>query len=117
MHSHYCLFPLQVICLPAGPNVQRLHSSQCCAFSLSFPYPSSIIQSMNILFRPCASSFRCFLSTLPSIISHCRELTLRMCTIQFFCLVLIICIKDLFSCTFFNNSSFILCSVQLIFSS
>src|SRR6218665_986902 len=31
-----------------------------------------------------------------SIISLCRELPLRMCPIQFFCLVLIISIKDLF---------------------
>src|SRR6218665_2358956 len=38
---------LQVICLQAGPNVQRLHSSLCCVFSLSIPYPSSIIQSMS----------------------------------------------------------------------
>ena len=38
---------LRVIFLPVGSNVQRLHSSRCCAFSLSFPYPSSIIQSMN----------------------------------------------------------------------
>src|SRR6218665_1228117 len=33
-HTHTLL---QVICLPAGPNVQRLHSSPRCAFSLSFP--------------------------------------------------------------------------------
>src|SRR6218665_2698294 len=72
-----------------GP--QRLHSSRCCAFSLHFQYPSSIIQPMS--FCLCLSLF---FSILPSIISHCRELPLRMCPIQFFCLVLIISIKDLF---------------------
>src|SRR6218665_1469003 len=36
--------------------------------------------------------------------------------IQFFCLVLILSISDLFSSTFFNISSFVLCSVQLILS-
>src|SRR6218665_3013388 len=84
---------LQVICLPAGPNIQRLHSSRCCAFSLSFPYPSSIIQSMIFclgLPLPLAPSI------LPSNISLCRELPLRTCPIQFFCLVLITSIKDLF---------------------
>src|SRR6218665_1622930 len=55
-------------------------------------------------------------SILPSIISLCRELSLRICPIQFFCLVLITSIKDLFSSTFFNTSSFVLCSVQLILS-
>src|SRR6218665_1106947 len=35
--------------LPSGRSkFQRLHSSRCCAFSLSFRYPSSIIQSMRI---------------------------------------------------------------------
>src|SRR6218665_4212326 len=51
----------------------------------------------------------------PNIISLCRELPLSMCPIQFFCLVLIISIKD-FSSTFFNTFSFVLCSVQLILS-
>src|SRR6218665_3580592 len=71
---------LQVICLPAGPNVQRLHSARCCAFSLSFYYPSSIIHH-ELLPRPSPSSLP-FLSILPSIISLCRELPLRMCPIQ-----------------------------------
>src|SRR6218665_2162889 len=57
-----------------------------------------------------------FHSILPSIISPCRELPLRMCPIQFFCLVLVIYIKDLFSSTFFSTSSFVLWSVQLILS-
>src|SRR6218665_3607163 len=39
-----------------------------------------------------------------------------MCPIQFFCLVLIISIKYLFSSTFFITSSFVMCSVQLILS-
>src|SRR6218665_4067919 len=55
-----------------------------------------------------------FPSIFPSIISLCRELPRKMCPIQFFCLVLIIFIKDLFSSPFFNTSSFVLCSVQLI---
>jgi len=102
---------LQVICLPAGPNVQRLHFSRCCAFALSFLYPPSIIQSMSF----CLGLPLClFPSILPSIISVCRELPLRMCPIQLFWLVLIISIKDLFSSTCFNTSSFVLCSVQLI---
>src|SRR6218665_142794 len=68
---------LQVICLLAGPNVQRLHSPRCCAFSLSFPYPSSIIQFMSF----CLSLL---LPLFPSITSLCRELPLRMCPIQFY---------------------------------
>src|SRR6218665_2076039 len=56
------------------------------------------------------------LPLFPSTISLCGELPLRMCSIQFFCLVLIISIKDLFSSTFFNTSLFVLCSVQLILS-
>src|SRR6218665_4122499 len=46
---------------------------------------------------------------LPSIISLCKELSLRMCTIQFFCFVLIIFIKDLFFFHLFQN--FFICSV------
>src|SRR6218665_409278 len=56
------------------------------------------------------------LPLFPSTISLCGELPLRMCSIQFFCLVLIISIKDLFSSTFFSTSLFVLCSVQLILS-
>src|SRR6218665_2540445 len=112
-----CSLLVQVICLPSGPNVQRLYSSRCCAFSWSFQYPSSIVQSMGFcLGLPLPLSP----SILPSIISFCRELPLRMCPIQFFCLVLITCrptsVKDLFSSTFFNTSSFVLCSVQLVLS-
>src|SRR6218665_671078 len=74
--------------------VQRLHSSRCCAFSLSFPYPSSIIQSMSFCL---GLLLLLFPSIFPSIISLCRELLpLRMCLIQFFCLILIISIKYLF---------------------
>src|SRR6218665_230211 len=51
---------------------------------------------------------------LPSIISFCRESSLIMCRIQFFCLVLIMSVKDLFSSTSFNTSSFVLCYVRLI---
>src|SRR6218665_232659 len=102
-----------MICLPAGPNVQRLHSYRCCAFSLSFQYPSSIIQSMSFCL---GLPHPLFPSILHSIISLCRELPLGMGPIQFFCLVLITSIKDLFSSTLFNTSSFVLCSVQLIFS-
>src|SRR6218665_1856261 len=87
------------MCFLAGPNVQQLHSSRCCAFSLSFQYPSSIIQSMSFCL---CFPLPLFLSINPSIISLCTELCLRMCPIQFFCLVLIIFIKDLFSFTFFQ---------------
>jgi len=46
-------------------------------------------------------------SIFPSTISLYRELPLRMCPIQFFCLVLIIIsIKYPFYSTFFNTSSF-----------
>src|SRR6218665_949871 len=72
-----------------SPNVHKLHSSQCCAFSLSFQYPSSINQSMSFCL---GLPLPLFPSILPSIISLCRELPLRMCAIQFFCLVLIISI-------------------------
>src|SRR6218665_392882 len=87
---------LQVLCLPAVPTTKRLHSSRCCAFSLSCPYPSSIIQSLSLCL-----GLPLFPSILPSIISLCRDLPLRMCQIQFFCLVLTISIKDHFSSTFF----------------
>jgi len=74
--------------LPSGRSkFQRLHSSRCCAFSLSFRYPSSIIQSMRICLD---LPLPLFPSILPSIISLGRELPLRICPIQFFCLVLII---------------------------
>src|SRR6218665_1201007 len=99
-----------MICLSAGPNVQRLHSSRCCAFSLSFQHPSSITQSMSFCL---GLPLPLFPSILPSIISLCRELPLRMCPMQFFCLVLIISIKDLLSSTLFSTSPFVLCSVQL----
>src|SRR6218665_3307020 len=40
---------LKVICLSAGPKyVQRLHSYRYYAVSLSFLYPSSIIQFMRL---------------------------------------------------------------------
>ena len=51
---HTCIFSflstnfLQVICLLAGPDVQRLHSSRCCAFSSGFSCPYSFIQSLSI---------------------------------------------------------------------
>src|SRR6218665_2508009 len=89
------------------------NSYRCCAFSSSFQYPSSIIQSMSFCL---GLPLPLFPSILSSIISLCRELPLRMYLIQFFCLVLIISIKDLFPSTFFNTSSFVLCSVQLILS-
>src|SRR6218665_1630730 len=70
-------------------NVQRHHASRCCAFSLSFQYPSSIIQSLSFCL---GHLFPLFLS---SIISLCRQLPLSMCPIHFFCLALIISIKNL----------------------
>src|ERR1700733_14073078 len=88
-------------------------SSRCCAFSVSFPYPSSIIQSKSFFLGlplPLLSSI------LPSIISFCKELLLNTCPIQFFCLVLTVFIKDLSSFTCFSTSSFDLCSTQLILS-
>src|SRR6218665_1249126 len=72
-----------------------------------------IIQSMSFCL---GLPLPLFPSILPSINSLCRELPLRMCPIQFFCLVLIISIKDLFSSTLFNTSSFVLGSFQLILS-
>jgi len=102
-----------MICFPAGANVQRLNTSRCCAFSFCFHYPSSIIQFMSFCL---GLPLPLFPSILPSIISLCRELPLRMCPIQFFCFVLIISIKDIFYSTFFNTSSLVLCSVQLILS-
>src|SRR6218665_3246585 len=82
-----------------------------CLF-LEFPVSILLHPVHEPLSRPSSSS----LPFHPSIISLCRELPLRMCPIQFFCLVLIISIKDLFSFTFFNTSSFVLRSVQLILS-
>src|SRR6218665_1490645 len=68
----------------ASQQIQRLHSSRCCDFSLSFPYPSSIIQYMSF----CLGLPLPYLpSILPSIISFSIESPLRMCPIQFFCLV------------------------------
>src|SRR6218665_1509453 len=99
-------------CHPGGPNVQRLHSSRCVPFFLSFPHPSSIIQSMTF----CLGLPLPLFSILPSIISLCREFLLRIYPFHFFCLVLIIPINDLFSSPFFNTSSFVLCSVQMILS-
>ena len=99
---------LQVICLPTGPNVQRLNSSRCCAFSLSFPYPSSIIQSMSFCL---GLPLPLFPSILPSIISLCRELPLRMRPIQFLCLVLIRLLIFIYIMILFC-----LCSLQLWFA-
>src|SRR6218665_685604 len=74
------IFLLPVVCLPTGPDVQRFHPSRRCAFSLSFPYPPSIIQSMSF----CLSlPIPLFPSILPSITSLCRELPPRMCPIQY----------------------------------
>src|SRR6218665_1683377 len=69
--------------------------SMLCLF-LEFPVSvlqCSIIQSMSF----CQGlPLLLFPFILSSIISLCRELPLGMCPIQFFCLVLIISIKDLF---------------------
>src|SRR6218665_3495024 len=73
---------LQVICLPAGPNAQRLHSSRCWAFFLSFLYPFSITQSMSFCLGRTLALFH---SILSFIISLCR-----MCPIQFFCLSIVL---------------------------
>src|SRR6218665_3227201 len=70
-----------------------LHSYRCCAFSLGSPYLSSIIQSISFCL---GLPLPLFPSILPSIISLCRKLPLRMCPIQFFCLVLIISMTCLF---------------------
>src|SRR6218665_1263519 len=60
--------------LPAGPSVQRLHSFRCCAFSLSFPYPSSIIQSMSFcLGLPLPLFLPSFLPLSPSVESCLLE--------------------------------------------
>src|SRR6218665_1889288 len=78
----------------------------------TIPFFSMLCLSLSFQYLP----LPLFPSILPSVISLCRELSLRMCPIQFFCLVLIISIKDLFSSVFFSTSSFVLCSVQLILS-
>src|SRR6218665_258487 len=75
-------------------------------FPSFFPCPSSIIQNMSFCL---GLPLPLFPSILPSIISLCRELPLKICPIQFFCLVLIISFKDLFFPTFSNTSSFVLC--------
>ena len=74
-------------------NVQRLHSSRRCTFSLSFRCTSCITQSTSVCLD---LPLPLFPYILPSIISLCRELPLRTYPIQFFCLVRIIFIKDLF---------------------
>src|SRR6218665_1506524 len=96
-----------------GQNVHRLHSSRCCAFSLSFLYPFFIIQSMSFCL---GLPLPIFPSILPSIISLCRESPLMMCPDQFFCIVQIMSIKDHLFSTFFSTSSFVLHSVQMILS-
>src|SRR6218665_517965 len=81
MFNSFLLPRLQVICLQARPNFQRLHSSRCCALSL------------NSRICPPSSTSMSFCQGLPlplfPSISLCREFPLRMCSIQFFCLVLI----------------------------
>src|SRR6218665_1035336 len=86
-----------------------LHSSRCCAFSLGAPYLSSIIQSTSFCL---GLPFPLFPSILPSIISLCRKLPLRMCPIQFFCLVLIISM----TCLFLPPFSILLHSFYVLFS-
>jgi len=88
-----------------------LRSSPCCAFSLSFFYLSFIIQSISFCL---GLPLPLFTSIIPSIISLCKSVALRMCPIQFVSLVLIISMKDLFLPPF--TSLFVLRSVQLILS-
>src|SRR6218665_266772 len=77
---------------------------------LSLLYSSLIIQSSNFCL---GLPLPLLPSILPFIISLCSESPLIICRIQFRCLVLII--KDLSSSTSFNTS-FDMCSFQLIFS-
>src|SRR6218665_372727 len=85
-------------------------------FSMLCPFLEFPVSVLHHLVHGLGLPLPLFPSILPSIISLCRELPLRMCRIQFFCLVLVISIKDLFASTFFNTSPFVLCSVQLILS-
>src|SRR6218665_1700838 len=80
---------------------------------LEFPVSVLHYPVNELLSRPSSSSLPIYHSFHYLL---CKELPLRMCPIQFFCLVLIISIKDLFSSTFLNTSSFVLCFVQLILS-
>src|SRR6218665_1009576 len=86
--------------------------SRCCASSLSLLYSSLIIQSSNFCL---GLPLPLLPSILSFIISLLSESPLIICPIQFRCLVLIIVNKDLSSSTSFNTS-FDMCSVQLIFS-
>src|SRR6218665_3785009 len=86
--------------------------SRCCASSLSLLYSSLIIQSSNFCLGLLLPHLQ---SILPSIISLWSESSVIICPIQCRCLVLIIVNRDLSSSTSFNTS-FDMCSVQLIFS-
>src|SRR6218665_3397417 len=79
---------------------------------ISLLYSSLIIQSSNFCL---GLPLPLLPSILPFIISLLIESPLIICPIQFRCLVLIIVNKDLSSSTSFNTS-FDMCSVQLIFS-
>jgi len=100
----------QVICLPGRSKcLTNPLFSMLCLF-LEFPVPVLQHPVHELLSRPSSSP------PFFHPISLSVESPLRMCPIQFFCLVLIISIKDLFKSTFFNTSSFVLCYVQLILS-
>src|SRR6218665_694580 len=77
--------------------------SMLCLF-LEFPVSILHHPVYELLSRPSSSP----LPLHPSLHYLCRELPVRLCLIQFFCLVLIISIKGLFYSTFFNASSFVL---------
>ena len=99
------LLLLQVFFLPTGPNVQRLHSSQCCAFFLSSPYLSFIIQSMSFCVAPPSSFHYLSLQRVPSktvsypVLLSCSDY-----------------IRQRSFTSIFFKPSFVLCSVQLILS-
>src|SRR6218665_1586964 len=78
------IFLLQVMRLPTGPDVQRFHPSRRCAFSLSFPYPPSIIQSMSFcLSLPILSFPPSFPLLTPSVESCLLECVLSSIGIKF----------------------------------
>src|SRR6218665_2752501 len=102
--------------LPSGrsrpPMVSWVILDVVLRSSLSLLYSSLIIQSSNFFLGLLLPHLQ---SILPSIISLLSESPVIICPIQFRCLVLIIVNRDLSSSTSFNTS-FDMCSVQLIFS-
>src|SRR6218665_1234661 len=99
--------------LPSGrskcPSTQLL--TLLCLF---FEFPvSGLHHSVHELLSRSSTFFHSFLQG--STIFLCREESPPItCPIQFFCLILIMSIKDLFSSTPFSTLSLVLCYVQLI---